>query len=345
MFRTGANKNIDNIVIIVAAGLFFTEGIVGQREIAGLMSEEHNMYNSTYLTIKDKEQLSKLEALKQNGAVALLPMPYFHYGSDYYLFEGSHESKRDAHTLSFHSGLPMLANVNPRVSLTESQSLIQIIAPDFFVKNIWSQVDENMQVFVIQSEGEMTRAEKLFVEQYGEVFTFRDQKAAYESIKASVKQRAQDSNNQNSHSYFHYNSFEKEVGGKKSGTTIPFIILDTIPGDSLKYSKAWIASAWLYFTDPNALTTALIVERYKGDSVLWVGRTHVATSHFQFQDSLLVEVPFEVEPGWNYRIHSKGSETDWADISFDHLLVRSDCTEIIFEQNGMFRYNNYLIGK
>lgn len=328
-------------VALVVVALFVVEGFDGQREVANLISEEHNMYNTKFLTDKDKERLAKLEVLQKNGKVAMLPLPYFHYGSDYYLFEGSNEAKRDAHTLSFHSGIPMMANVNPRVSLSESQSLIQMIAPDYFVKNIWSQVDSDLQVFVIASGGEMNRVEQKFLKNYGEVFTFSQQKEEYETMKQTLAEASLLPDTAFDRDYYYYNSFDNEAGGKKSGTTIPFLILDTLSGDNLAISRNWVASAWLYFNDPDAQTTAITVERYRGDSVLWVGRTHVATSHFQFQDSLFVEVPFEVEPGWNYRIFSKGSETDWADIQIDHLMVKPEGVDLIQKMGDHVRFNNF----
>jgi hypothetical protein len=76
------------------------------------------------------------ELLKQSGAAALLPLPYFHVGSEAFIRVPTGTMQSNAMSLSLHSGLPLMAAHLTRTSVSETRHLLELTAPKGYDKRL-----------------------------------------------------------------------------------------------------------------------------------------------------------------------------------------------------------------
>lgn len=72
---------------------------------------------------------SEVEKVKASNVQAIIPIPFFHYGSDFYAKHGDERIQRLAYLVAYHSGVPLVASSNPRVSISESRHQLNLLEP------------------------------------------------------------------------------------------------------------------------------------------------------------------------------------------------------------------------
>jgi hypothetical protein len=333
------------VIIFLAAGLFFVEGYSGQIENSSVIKWQPNLFNINFITQKQRDEIDRINSLEERPQ-AILPIPFFHYGSDYYGVDCNEESKKMAYVVAYHTGIPLIASANPRVSLSESRAILNLFGNNFFCKKIADDTQNDPAIYLLQTDGGIHAEEKRFREYGKPLFHISELRQEFyqkmdrlDSLQITLRDSA--------HCYFTRN-FSKEIGGKLIGYTSQFDVLYRIPSDSLKTSKKWNASTWVYFDNLNALSTVVRVEKVRNDSVKWIANQGVAYCFNQFSDSAFVTFDFEVEPGYDYRFFSKGSDVDVGEVRFDHFMLRPFDMEVVEKQidtDGRIRlkYNNCYI--
>lgn len=82
-----------------------------------------NFFNSELLTSDEKNLLADLT---NNRYQAILPLPYFHGGSEMYDRNGASASMAPSMLFSYHSGLPIYSVMMSRTSIHESEAVIDL---------------------------------------------------------------------------------------------------------------------------------------------------------------------------------------------------------------------------
>ncbi len=82
----------------------------------------------------DAEMRLAIERVTASGAVAIVPVPWFHIGSEVFGKEAAPDHERALLSFSFHCGLPIVGAHLTRTSITETRSLMQLLAPDGYAK-------------------------------------------------------------------------------------------------------------------------------------------------------------------------------------------------------------------
>ncbi|MGZ3883292.1 MAG: hypothetical protein ACXVPD_03655, partial [Bacteroidia bacterium] len=118
----------------------------------------------------DTDLLNIMSRIKKGSAQAIIPLPFFHIGTDYYNFEATNKIRKAAFVLSYHTNLPLMANPTPRTSFTESEKLIQIISNDLIEKPIKHDVDSLKSFLILYSKDKLSDEESLLLEK-GELIT------------------------------------------------------------------------------------------------------------------------------------------------------------------------------
>lgn len=147
LFFTKLNRYLRYFSASLILLLFIVDGIPFHHSMNGFLNKK-NPFNIHELNNVEKTLLSSIPENVQ----ALLPLPYFHYGSDFYSFEGSEKIKRMASILSFHRKIPMMANFTPRTSLKETVNLVHLFADDKIKKNVIQELDPNKPIVVLYSK-------------------------------------------------------------------------------------------------------------------------------------------------------------------------------------------------
>jgi hypothetical protein len=333
------------LIILGVAALFFTEGYSGQTENSMAITAKPNLFNLDFITAEERAKIEEINTLPERPK-AILPVPFFHYGSDYYGVDCNDESKKMAYVVAYHTGIPLIASANPRVSLSESRAILNLFGRNIFYKEIWDDIQNDPSIYLLQSGGEIHPEEIRFREYGSSVFRVSELKQGLLQALDRLK-LMQVTSLDSTHLYFK-EEFSKEEGGKLLGYTPKYNVLYRISSDRLKASVKWNASIWVYFEHLNALSSTLRVAKTRNDSTTWMAYQGAANSFNQFRDSVFVELEFEVESGYDYCIFSKGSEIDSSEVWFDHFMLRPsdlDVFERRINSNGNIdlKYNNWSI--
>ncbi|HRD38684.1 MAG TPA: hypothetical protein PLC65_08635 [Bacteroidia bacterium] len=147
LFFTKLHKNLRYLLSSLILLLFIADGIPFHHSMKGYLNTK-NPFNETEL---DEDVKKLISSIPQN-AQAILPLPFFHYGSDYYSFDGTEKIKRMAAIVSFHRKLPLMANFTPRTSFLETINLVHLLADDKIEKSILNNLNQSKPITVLFSK-------------------------------------------------------------------------------------------------------------------------------------------------------------------------------------------------
>lgn len=95
------------------------------------IAKEKNLFRSENLDADFKHLIS---VAKAQDVDAIIPLPYYHVGSEHTFRLGTASSLHKSMILSYHTGLPLLSSFLSRTSITETMSLFSLFTPNFFKK-------------------------------------------------------------------------------------------------------------------------------------------------------------------------------------------------------------------
>ncbi|MEN9348626.1 MAG: hypothetical protein RLZZ77_2137 [Bacteroidota bacterium] len=116
--------------------VFFTVMMVWEGQAAFLsirpqIGQEPNYFNAAFLPEQWRKDIAEIKT--QQAVEAIVPLPFFHYGSDYFAYLTNESTKQKAYIIAYHTAKPLVASSNPRVSLTESREQLALFA----LNNYW----------------------------------------------------------------------------------------------------------------------------------------------------------------------------------------------------------------
>lgn len=147
LFFARINKNLRYIFSSLILLLFIADGIPFHNSMKGYLNTK-NPFNKTEIN----EDIKKLISSIPKNAQAILPLPFFHYGSDYYSFDGTEKIRRMAAIVSYHTKLPLMANFTPRTSFVETINLVHLFADDKIEKSILNDLNQSKPITVLFSK-------------------------------------------------------------------------------------------------------------------------------------------------------------------------------------------------
>ncbi|MFN0031748.1 MAG: hypothetical protein ACKVOR_06285 [Flavobacteriales bacterium] len=331
------------IIGILAFVLFIAEGWYPQMRVAREIAASKNIFRKEFIPEQIHNSVSELSTSDHNN-ICILPLPFYHHGSDYYGIPGLDEAKKFAYCLAFHTGVPLMSSQIGRASFSDCRALQSVVAFNVFKKNIWNDLPLNGAAYILKIEGDYTKEEKRISESNTNWLSWKNEMKNFSDFVDSLKVAKTNTSNMNE---CYLNDFNNNAIGKIELDPRYFLPLDTIDGARLSGHSRWVASVWAYYTDPDALYSFIRVEKYNGKENYWLNGQGLASSYYQFQDSTFIQFEFETEPGWNYRIFNKGSDNEEATVYFDHLMVRPAGINILdtngVNKSNLIRYNNFPI--
>lgn len=120
-------------LFILFAGGYTVEGWVRQRRLAASLPLVPNPFIGD---TRDAGRAEHLVALSRSGAVAIIPLPYTHVGSDLYQRDAPEQVLSAMYPLSYQSGLPLMAGNMIRTSASHTRELITVLSPAEFHKSL-----------------------------------------------------------------------------------------------------------------------------------------------------------------------------------------------------------------
>lgn len=120
------------LFLVFAAG-YAAEGWVRQRKL----SESLPLVRNPFIEVHDGEgPPAHIDAISRSGAVAIIPLPFVHVGSDLYQRDAPERMLSVMYPLAYRSGLPLMAGNMIRTSASRTRELIAILAPPEFHKSL-----------------------------------------------------------------------------------------------------------------------------------------------------------------------------------------------------------------
>lgn len=307
-------------VAIIAFSVAVVEGWWPQKVVAERVSNHQNVFREEFLSDNDREHLKALVSNKDQAV--LLPLPYFHYGSDYYCWDGSQDSKTKAYTMSFLSGVPLFASSNPRVSLEESRHHLGFFSNASNTKTILLHDWNRSDIYVMEVGPPEKEAERQF---YGRTNPWmslqelRNSEVFYQIIDFEASSDTlllldeQGNKVDTAHMYLRLDSNEPR-------DTRQYEILYELPIGQFDVDTL-LATVTLRFDQYNAITSNFVVERVDGDNVTYVSQAAVSNAVDHSSEGALLRLKFPYDPQFKYRFFIKGSDEDHGEYHCQDLCV------------------------
>jgi hypothetical protein len=135
-------------LIIFGLGFYVVEGLPHHFEMRAKIVQTANLFDINQL---DAETTEMLAAIDEGKYQALLPLPYFHVGSEIFVQAGSDVSMRWSQLISYHKELPMLASSLGRTSVSETRSLLELVDWRPHNKSVVELLDQEKPILVLST--------------------------------------------------------------------------------------------------------------------------------------------------------------------------------------------------
>ena len=105
------------------------------------------------------QQLSWLNR-RSDDFQAIMPLPYFHLGTDKFALPGSEASFRQSYNLAFTTGLPLLANHTTRASVGSAMHHVQLLSSPLIARTLLTRLPSEKPILLLVTPGNLTPAEE-----------------------------------------------------------------------------------------------------------------------------------------------------------------------------------------
>ena len=179
------HKNKFTVIILVLAIIMglYDAALNVRRRADGLQNTIPQIFDANNELPEDKW----LQDIDVDKFQAIMPLPYFHVGSEVYWIDGAAESRESAFTISWKTGLPINAVLMSRTSISQT---MENLALYFEPNRKFDIIDKynNKDILLVVAKGvELNNNEKRFV-QYAELITENKIYSAYKLPINNVKQ-------------------------------------------------------------------------------------------------------------------------------------------------------------
>ncbi len=358
------------LAITVIPLTYVWEGLPLHKSIRKQIRQEvPNYFNAKYLPQSFKEGLHFADKSKFQ---AIVPLPFFHTGSDAFKAYGTNKSYLTTMVISYHSGIPIMGNYATNTSISESKNIIQVISPNYYNKKIINDITNRKPFLIVYSNESLDKyqaellnnCEKLFSCGNFSLFSISYDKLLLNNSSNWISQFESKKDQFSSKDGFlisskdtstllFYDSFENEAndtayrgrhalrGELKNYTHVAHIDpAKLIPG------KEYIASFWMYNEEMGQeqaaqSSIAFIETRDKADNINWITTFNPARSAVIDESWSLIELSFKMpENIKQLSILVKGDNKSDKIIYIDDVLVKEsevNVYKVIRETDGIIR--------
>lgn len=293
---------------------------------------------------ENKDWGQVLSCLEKERNAVLLPLPFFHVGSEHTFRVGTSEIQQMSYVMSYHSGLPLIASMMSRTSVSETISLFKLLAPGFNGPTKLKEIsDKNLLILTSNQaldkyEQEILNASKLLY-QGQKISLHKLNYALFEKQQLSkVKKQRDQLNDQfvewrdfrlSDSSFFSAEGYESHKsehvfagsGALKVKKSV-FTFLSTLASDG---DRELEGSFWYYKGKTGLYNAMVIVEEI--DTITKAGNwIHISDAKgfpVLREEWVLVEVPIIMKKGpYKYNLLIVGDEKSKEHFYIDNLFIR-----------------------
>jgi hypothetical protein len=354
------------------AALNVVEGVSYHQLLKAEVSSTANYFQRQHLS---DEVLQALDAVEWERYQAIIPLPFFHIGSENFGKEGNSTTYSLSMLMGYHSGLPLMANYSTRTSILESKKIMQIISPPFYYKSIQEDIPSRQPFIVLDTKQEINKWEQYILNKSQILYegeSLRILSIGYDQLFANASAEWIDDYRalqtqlltkdgfevlaKDSASYIHFNGFDEsksefvlDGAGAITGNKKDYTCLKTFSKDELTPGKKYTASFWMYNNGPNYGQDMpgigiFIQTRKADDSPEWHDDAGASGALIIDGDWSLMEFEFTA-PDKACELYIKGDDFSQKPFFIDNLLIRENGVDVYRynEQRGMLFMNNHRI--
>ncbi|MES2762039.1 MAG: hypothetical protein V4677_07530 [Bacteroidota bacterium] len=330
------------ILIFLLLCLYTIEGIPYHNEVTKAKFPV-NIFKEEYLSKELKDVIAVIKGIKPQS---IIPLPFFHVGTDYYNIAGTGNITNSSFVISLHSKVPLMANLTPRNSLTEAQKLIQIISSDLIHKDIRGDLtstdpfvilytkeflDENEQSLL--NRGTLVlETENYIIKQITLEQLFYNSTASKISFFEANKLKMLRTNHLflTDSSYVHFNGFDHLPNQRLEGNVNDTNILFEIEPNKLMKDERYELSFWYRAKDKLDMNNLLIIEEEDANgNTQIIAQKNMYSMNNVTKDGTLAILPFAIKNVANRIMISLTGTSDREKTFFlDDLMIRQKNTNV-----------------
>lgn len=365
IFDTNRRKVIILILTLIVPLSYIWEGIPYHIEMGKSSHQHSNQFAKSQLS---NSITNGLKFAIYESYQAILPLPYYHIGSENYTRFGTNKIYKISMQMAYHSGIPLFSNYSTNTSIPESKNLIQVISPGFYHKAVLNDIKSDKPFLIIYSNEELSIYEHAILDKGTKIYSdneyslysitkdelFRNTSADEIRIFEQLKNRLKDVNGflitvsdsavsiEDTNAVITYNSFEdspqeQSYRGKGAyyGEMKNYNHLATFDPSSSNKNIEYVASYWMYndgerYGQDAQNSMTFIESKDKDGNVLnWAGMTNPARSLVIDDKWSLIEIPFKIPAGTKtISICLKDDDDSKMKFYVDDVLIRAKDTDV-----------------
>ena len=322
LFRNGKRIIAFGLPLLVF-GVFFAEGHIAQTGMAVKAQKNKN----TLTAEPSYEIRSELHKLKARNFAAIIPVPFFHYGTDYLFLSSDYGEQKLAYELSFHSGIPLMASSDPRASLKETREILNFFSPPHVDNSIRNQLPPDAFLYVYNQSGRGDVQNNYYLPRRISKISMQRNRLTYQELRLAIA-NFDTSTIKSCFSKFSTSDFfislrkNTNSNTKFNATTKQIIELDSHQLSEFKPKVAYEASVMLYAKDIHRASIDFLLERINND-VKIIKRTNVNETFYHYKDSALCILTFTAPDSLGeYKFTLKGTPDNTLSYKYNHFLLR-----------------------
>ncbi len=362
-----------NMLVFLTFLFYFLESIPYHKEVSAQITSADNIFNSNKLPDSYKEVISKIESEKFQ---AILPLPFYHGGSENFGIGASDKSVKASQVISFHSGLPLIAASLARTSITESKNIMQLFSPEHFNKDIEKDFPNNKNLLILYTKEDLLDEQKWILEK-SSIFFENDEfilaelmlehlfnynyaerlNHFYEVKNKNINEFDFYTENKNDLILFtDFEIAESDIAYRSKGAAMGklkdyFTLLD-LSSDMLEPETEYTTSFWFYNAGESR-TQCLAIMEFKnedGSNVEWNYTVSPQNAHIIDGDWSLITLNFKTPSEKKLlKLIINGDKYSKLDAYVDNLMIQkknSAVYKVLKEENRKIKtlfYNNQII--
>jgi hypothetical protein len=309
------------------------------------------------LAVGDEPVLDILKSAekKPEDFQALMSLPFMSTNGDKLIFWGDDRALRGAMALSYHTALPIIQSVSPRLSFSKALSSIQFLS-DEKIRKVRLDDMTSEPILIVYAPGNLTQPENRLLALTDSLTTWRDfelrslhpsridsmYKEEYSQFQA-LKDQFEAGKFKQAYPYYFQSFNDREADHKFTGEGAFYkrkgehvIFSDDLA--ALGFTGKVELSLWMYIDERKANMPDLIFrEKSEENELLAESRINVRNDPDVVGRWVRVEKVFEVIPGVTYRLLVNGGY-----ITVDDLLVRPLNQDILIKTGpDIYLWNNF----
>lgn len=350
-----------NGLIIVLLLLYTIEGIPYHNS----MSKKQFSVNIFNENLLNNELASISSKIKEINPQAIIPLPFFHIGTDYYNIPGTEKITNSSFVISLHSKIPLMANLTPRNSLTEAEKLIQIVSNDILNKAIKNDVNSSKPFILLYDKEELSEEETLLFQKgitiletehyilktitYNQLF-YNSSKSKNNFFKNNKsKMILKNGCYLSDSSYFFYNAFDKYKNGVYQANVNDTNLIYEIKENELKEHEIYEVSFWYTAKERLDMNNMLVISEIdKIGNKEVISQKNIYSMQNVYKGSTLARITFECKNPKNKINISLNGISDREKIFFiDNLIVKQKNIDVFKKikkplvKDSILVYNNF----